>query len=72
MILISELGRRVNSNKALRMHLNEILGEFVEAKKSKYSDEEFERSGKGHYYNSLNYSRVKIGQKIFERKILFN
>ena len=36
------------------------------------SDEEFERQYSGKYYKSLNYSRVKMGQKVFEKEILFN
>lgn len=72
-ILISELDKKLNPKRSLKQKLNQILSQFISEKKVIYSDDDdFERNSHGNYYHSVNYSRVKIGQKIFEKKILFN
>ena len=41
-------------------------------KKEIDSEEEYGKIYSGNYYQSTSYSRVKIGQKVFEKKILLN
>ena len=72
MILIYELDQRLAHKKSLKLELNEILSQFVPNKKNESEDEDFERNVNANYYYSVNYSRVKIGQKKFEKSILFN
>lgn len=52
--------------------LNQILGEYVDIKVNHDSDDDFKTKNKGDYYHTLSFSRVKIGKKCFEKKILTN
>ena len=68
-IIISELEKRLNKDKKYRTELHKILCEFL----PKRMDEEMgDYSESKKYYQSLNYSRVRIGHKQFIKKILNN
>lgn len=68
-IIISELEKRLNKDKKHKMELHKILSEFV----PKRIDEEVgEYAENKKYYQSVNYSRVRIGHKQFIKKILNN
>lgn len=68
-IIISELERKLSKDKKQKMELQRVLSEFV----PKFQDPETgEYSENKKYYQSLNYSRVRIGHKQFIKKILSN
>ena len=71
-ILISELDKRLASKKHQKRELDAILSHYVPLKRDADSDDEYTKNYQGKYYQTTNYSRVKIGQKYFEKKILFN
>lgn len=68
-VIISELEKRLNKDKKTKMELSKILSEFIP---KPVEEEGVDYSDSKKYYQSLNYSRVRIGHKQFIKKILNN
>ena len=68
-IIISELEKKLNREKRSKMELHKILSEFLP---KRMEEEGVDYSEGKKYYQSVNYSRVRIGHKHFIKKILNN
>lgn len=68
-VIISELEKKVSKDKKLKQELIKVLSEFI-PKPADPDGSDYADCKK--YYQSLNYSRVRIGHKQFIKKILSN